>query len=63
MTRGGYRPGAGRKPEKKPKDHRVMIRLSDAEYRALWKQAKAEGKALSAWIREVCLIGAEKVNG
>jgi len=60
MTRGGPRPGAGRKPSAAPKDHRVMVRLSDFERETCERAADSAGVSLSAWMRAACVRAATR---
>lgn len=50
MTRGGKRPGAGRKPIGDPRDAQLYIRCKRANLEA-WKEAAAvAGVSLTDWV-------------
>lgn len=56
MTRGGRRPGAGRKPIRdESAKHTIQVRVTDAEKRVLTEAAARDGETLSAWMRRIGL--------
>lgn len=49
--RGGPRKGAGRPPEKEPKNKVLRVRLTEAELQNIARAARAEGLTLTEYVR------------
>ena len=53
--RGGYRPGAGRKPEAGQRRRKRSVNLTDDEYAELCRRAELAGVTVSEYIRRKVL--------